>query len=131
MRGRSWTPTAPRATAPAAEGTTSRLPVSQHEAGRLDLTADPAADRRGDLLENRQRARRHADLQPTDRAGAREGAADQDDGPEGELPAGVYTLAVDGSAEAREWQFVVAGHACVESDILRFLHQPQPARVAQ
>jgi hypothetical protein len=47
------------------------------------------------------------------------------------FPPGVYTLAVDGSAEAREWLFVVADHACFESDILSFPHRPQPARAVQ
>ncbi len=47
------------------------------------------------------------------------------------FPQGVYTLAVDGPVEPRDWLFVVADHACFESDILRFPHQPTPARVVQ
>lgn len=47
------------------------------------------------------------------------------------FPQGVYTLAVDGVVEARDWYFVVADHACFESDILSFPHQPRPARVVQ
>lgn len=45
------------------------------------------------------------------------------------FPQGVYTLVVDGPADARDWHFVVADHACFESDIVSFPHQPQPARV--